>query len=238
MCAECGTAEPLSAGAEKPSAPAREEHSFHDDGAGPGGVADFDLESGGFDDSTAPEAELDADETLERLVPETGQGRRCPKCANLLPEHAENCTRCGLSLAEAADYAPGEAPWERPPAGKADAQRHAGTLWQDVEETPNAENLERFVSYVRDEGLFEYGIRRLRFYLVEHPDDEAVVQALADLASGMESRLVASRARAETDAEEFQEDLSRMKRILVMVVAALWVIGAILVIQIFVGGGC
>ncbi|MFB6264086.1 MAG: zinc ribbon domain-containing protein [Bradymonadaceae bacterium] len=238
VCAECGTAEPLETrgdaeneGGEGASPPS----SVSATGVGPD--TEEALEAFGpepDDDRSAPLAGV-VEEPTENLIPDPGEGPRCPKCAALVSEAAEHCPRCGLDLAEGRSYDDGEAPWEEPPRGKEGERRRALELWEAFEDEPGAERLETFVEFARDEQLVELGVRRLRFYLAENPDDREAADAVASLVEEMNSRVAAAKARAEADAEQFDEDIARIKRALAWIVILLSVAVVLLGIQ-FLGG--
>lgn len=167
------------------------------------------------------------EDALKALIPESGVGPRCRKCAQLLPPHADNCKRCGLNRDEAERHAPGQAPWERAPQGKEAEQEQAELLWQSFAEDPSSQDpssqgLDKFVAFVREEGLLDLGIRKLRFYLVDHPDDQAAVEHLRVLAESLQSKLIVAQVQARASADEFQEDVSRFRNRLVMGVLVFW----------------
>ena len=162
------------------------------------------------------------DDALKALIPEQGVGPRCRKCAHLLAAQAKNCSRCGLSREEADRFEPGMAPWERPPEGKEGEQEQAELLWASFAEDPDRQRLEKFVAFVRDEGLLDLGIRKLRFYLVEHPEDDQAVEHLRDLAESLQSRLIVAQAQARASADEFQQDVSRFKNRVVLIALVFW----------------
>lgn len=162
------------------------------------------------------------EDALEALIPASGVGPRCRKCAHLLGPNEEHCSRCGLSRAEAERHAPGEAPWEQPPPGKESEHEQANLLWESFLDEPDATRLEKFVDFVRSEDLLDLGIRRLRFYLVDEPDDELVVELLRDLAESLQSRLIVATVQAKASANEFQEDVSRFKNRMVVAALVFW----------------
>ncbi len=162
------------------------------------------------------------EDALEALIPQPGSGPRCRKCAWLVEPDAENCSRCGLSRREAERYDPGEAPWERPPDGKEAEQEQAELLWESFADEPDPSTLEKFVHFVRDEGLLNLGVRRLRFYLIDHPDDERAVEHLRDLAESLQSRLIVAQVQAKADASEFQDEVSRFKQRVMVGLVVFW----------------
>lgn len=159
---------------------------------------------------------------LKRLVPEPGDGPRCRKCARLLRSHEQHCARCGLSVAEAESYPEGEAPWERPPAGKEAEQEQASLLWKALRDNPTDENLSKFVGFVREEELLEYGVRKLRLFLIDHPEDDAAVDFLRELASSFQARIVVAQAKAQIRADDFVQKTGRFKQILLWIVFVVW----------------
>lgn len=260
-CAECGATSPLDVEDEEDDAAEESASESEGDGAaegaaperppesdafeaaadvsdrGSGGRATFDAaDSGGT--SSASESQtlrVPNEEAVDRLVPETGPGLRCPKCAKLLPADADNCVRCGLDLAEGRAYDDGEAPWEQPPAGDEGEFERAQLLWETFAEEGDAGKLEEFVEFVEEENLYETAIRKIRFYLVDHPDDDAVHEALRELVAGVQSQLQSARAKAEVDAEELNEEIQSFKRKLILTVLGLWLIAVTIFVYIFWG---
>ena len=155
------------------------------------------------------------EDVVDELVPDPEADRRCPKCAR--------------------SYEEGRAPWEQPDPGREEVFEEARRLWERAVEDHTEEAFEAFVDHVRTHTLFGLGIRKLRFHLVDHPDDEMAVDALRSMASGMEAKMVAARTRAEADAEELQEDISRFKRLMAGVVLVLWVVAMVLFADLFLG---
>ena len=161
-------------------------------------------------------------DAMEALVPETGPGPRCPKCAKRLQPNDENCARCGLNQTEAHAYDDGDAPWERPPKGKEAEHEQARLLWDSLEEDWSEERLSNFVEFVTESELLDLGIRRLRFHLIEYPDDQLAREYLRDLAESLQSRLIVAQVQAQASAEEFQDDVSRFKTRMVTAALVFW----------------
>lgn len=186
-------------------------------------------------------------DALVALAPTPGEGARCLKCAHLLgmdleetPDDEQNCARCGLNQAEAAHYTPGEAPWERPPPGKEAAFEQAELLWAAIDDAdPDSEEaelkLENFVEFVVDEDFLELGIRKLRHHLVRHPDDQAAIEQLGELAASMQSRVIVATARARADAQQFEQDVERYRSRFVTVAIILLAISLVLFIVVYLG---
>ncbi len=166
------------------------------------------------------------EDALKALIPEPGPGPRCLKCAHLLEPEAENCSRCGLNRAEAIRFGPGEAPWERPPAGKESEYEQAELLWESFADDPSAQRLSKFVEFVRGEELLDLGIRRLRFYLIDEPDDDAAIDHLRELAESLQSRIIVATVQAKASASEFQEDVNRFKQ-------RMMVVGLVILVALF-----
>lgn len=161
-------------------------------------------------------------DALDKLMPQPGAGPRCPKCVRLVEPGADHCSHCGLGLDEAASYAAGQAPWEAPPAGKEAAAEQAELLWQSYQEAPSHERLDNFVDLVRGEDLLDLGIRKLRWHLVDHPDDAHARAQLRDLGESLQSRLIVAQVQAQADAEEFRGEVDRAKRSIIYAALAFW----------------
>lgn len=177
---------------------------------------------GGADATASKGAIVDTEQVMERMIPEPGEGVRCRKCAALLQPHHENCPRCGLNVAESHRYDSGEAPWEQPPAGQEAAFEQAELLWESVTERWDAEHVGKFHAFVREEGLYEYGIRKLRFWLAEYPDDDLALEPLRDLAKLMQSRAIVATSQAQANVAEFEEGVARARVALVVGTLVLW----------------
>lgn len=248
VCAECGEASPLdvgkAAGEGEPSEPGQSaEPPAEPDGPTPDPEMLAKSTSGqeerrsgrrrardvlGTHDMT-----LDEEDALERLIPEQGSGLRCPKCAALLAADVENCTQCGLHIDDARGYDRGEAPWEQPPEGREEVYEQAYLLWESFEEESSSANLQRFVGFVKEEGLFEMAIRRLRFHLIDEPDNEEVLEALRDLGVGVQGQIAQAKARAQASAEELNADISRLKRRIAWAIIGLWGVAIALAVYVF-----
>lgn len=175
---------------------------------------------------------------LERLIPESGEGRRCRKCAQLLADAEENCPRCGLSVVESQRFEPGTAPWERPPEGQEAAFEQASLLWKSVDEHPTDDNITKFVMFAREEDLLELGIRQLRFFLIEHPGHERATTHLEELATSFQSKMIVAQAQAEVRAGNIVATTVRMKGILLWIVFAMWAaILALFISKVGAAGG-
>jgi RNase P subunit RPR2 len=164
-----------------------------------------------------------SEKMMERLIPEQGEGARCRKCAHLLDPSDTNCRRCGLDIAESHRYAEGDAPWERPPKGQEAAFEQAMLLWASVSEQWSEERLDNFAAFVREEKLYELGIRLLRFRLAEHPEDRRAVAHLQELVSMMQSRVVVARAQAEASAQQFGEGVAKTRAAIVGATVIFWI---------------
>ncbi len=216
VCESCGTWSPLTGGSQSADS----------------------VDSGGSDSpeqtaETPPATdEHDYRKIKQSLRPEPGEGPRCPKCAHLLETGADNCPRCGLNLERAAAYDAGEAPWETPPEGLEDAHERAEHLWETARsEAKNRddggfdpESLEAYVQHVSERNLLEFAVRRLRFYLADHPNDEHALEALDELAGRLQDKVAVAEARVESDTEDFSEEVETLQRILPWVVLLLTVV--------------
>lgn len=223
-CENCGHPNLLSTGASAETTPA---------GLGPGAR-----------DAAGVWLRKDA---LVALVPAPGDGARCLKCAHLLemdlgatPAAEQNCPRCGLNQAEAAHYAPGEAPWEQPAPGKEAQFEQAELLWSaiaagDSQAGCDAQKLENFVQFVLAEDLLELGIRKLRHHLVAHPDDPAATAQLGELAASMQSRVIVATARARADAQQFEQDVNRYRHRFLTVAVLLLAMLLVAFIVVYMG---
>lgn len=175
-------------------------------------------------------------ESIARLLPQPGEGRRCRKCAHLFErDELEHCPRCGLSVAEGERYAQGEAPWEQPPEGKEQAYEEALQLWQVAMDESTAQTMDDFVDHVIAEGLIDFGMRRVQHHLVECPDDETALEALEQLATGLEMAIEVARTRAETKSEEFNDDVKRVRSGMMVGALIFWIGIFILFSWLFLG---
>ncbi len=175
---------------------------------------------------------------LERLIPEVGAGGRCKKCAQLLPNYEENCPRCGLSMAESFPFKDGEAPWERAPAGMEAAFDQASLLWNSVADNPTDDNITKFAEFVREEELLEFGIRKLRFFLVDHVGHDAATQELKRLAGSFQAKMIVARAKAELRADNIVATTVRVRSVILAVVLVIFTSIFLVFLSQVIGAGC
>lgn len=99
--------------------------------------------------------------------------------------------------------------------GKEAESERAELLWQAAlnEDTGelSPDKLQKFVDFVGEEELLDQGIRKLRWYLTESPDDPDALKYLRELAGQMQSRLAVATAQAEADARYFERDIRNFK---------------------------
>ncbi len=173
-------------------------------------------------DGPLPEDQLSTD-ALKRLIPEEGSGQRCRKCLHLLEQDERHCSRCGLSVAEAAGYGEGEAPWEQPPEGKEDLLVEARALFEAAIDDSRSESIGEFVEFSVEQGLIDSAIRQLQRYLVEHGEDAEALAGLARLAKSLEAAVSVARSRAESKADQFQDDVEEIRSKFLLGALIFWV---------------
>ena len=161
---------------------------------------------------------------FERLLPEPGDGLRCRKCASLIAADDENCARCGLNIPEGLRHKRGQEPWEKPPPGREALVEQAWLLWESVEERESAQKMEDFIAFALEEGLVDFGVRRLQHYLVDHREDPVARAGLATLAERMEKTLQVARTQAQAGAETFTGELKRFRTWLLLGTLLVWVV--------------
>ena len=175
---------------------------------------------------------------LERLIPEPGPGPRCRKCVKLLDPHQTSCSRCGLSVAEAERYSPGEAPFEQPPAGREEAHEQAVLLWESASQRLEPQDLDTFVALILEHDLAELGIRTLRRHLVDHPDDDVAKEQLRRIAESYQGRAL----QAAVHIRRQGQDLDRRARAVKSFSIGVTVVFLLAVLGLFLSrlapGGC
>lgn len=163
--------------------------------------------------------------SIQRLIPKPGDGPRCRKCLALFDESTpEHCSQCGLSVVQADQYAPGQAPWEVAPEGKQDEQQQARRLWEAVYDDEQPQTLDEFVEYTVDEGLIDFGIRTVQKRLIEAPDDREAIEALTVLAEKLEVAVELAKTQAESRSEQFQEDVKQFRSKLLIGALVFWTV--------------
>ena len=178
----------------------------------------------GADGTTAAAGEDFVERSMARLVPKPGSGKRCPKCAHLLQEDADNCGRCGLSLEEASRHPEGEAPWETAPEGLEDAQEAAQSMWESIADGEEGASIADFVDFTIEAGLIDYGIRQLQFFLVDQPDDREALAGLRRLAESLKVAVQIAQTQAEAKADEFNDDVKRFRTNLLVAALLFWTV--------------
>lgn len=170
------------------------------------------------------------EETFQRFLPPAGEGLRCPKCANLVGSDELFCSRCGLSIDEGLRFSPGTAPWERAPTGKEDQWDVAALLWSAFAENTSEDTFEAFAGYVRDNDLQDFAARKLRFYLVDHPEDERATRLLREIAATVQSRMMVVKAQAQASTAEFSEVTRRARSVLLWTALLFWLMILLVVV--------
>lgn len=214
VCAQCGHVNVVATGEEK------EEDEVGRDGDV--GAGNNDGDGAGAERSTEDGDVSEA--SLEGLIPEPGDGQRCRKCAHLFKGDREHCPQCGLSVAEAQRYPKGEAPWEQGPPGKEEALQTARQLWEAATDDGQSETMEMFVDFVIDEELVDFGIRNVQHFLVDHRGDEEALRALRRLAKSLEVAVQVARSRAAAEADEFHDDVKRVRSGLLVAALVFWTV--------------
>ena len=158
---------------------------------------------------------------VDRLLPKPGEGRRCPKCLNLVGEEANHCSACGLDLGRAFEFDVGEAPWEQPPSGKEEQAAQARRIWDEAL-AGGERGFEEFAEFCVEEDLIDLGIRWLQGHLVDARDDQAARDALGRLAKSLEASIFMARSRAEAQGEQFQETIKRARSRLLLGALIFW----------------
>lgn len=182
----------------------------------------------------APNAEsLITPAFVERLVPTPGDGLRCPKCAHLVRADEAHCSRCGLNQDDAARFEEGQAPWDLAPRGKEDAWERALLMWRSAIASWEQEQVDKFVTLIKAEGLHELGVRKLRFFLIEHPEDPLALAALQDVAAVMQARLLVARNQANLDKQTFEHDVTRLRGLLMIGSLVFWGLIMVLFLGLF-----
>ena len=159
---------------------------------------------------------------LERLIPEPGPGARCPKCIGKVSPQQDFCAQCGLDLQGAHRHAPGEAPWEAVADAKQEAASQARLLWETTTQRWDAQLLDNYVELIQEHELHEQGIRNLRLWLVEHPDDPLAIDALAQLAKVMQTRMIIAKSHADQDKQMFHREVTKIRTGLMVGALVFW----------------
>ncbi len=224
VCDNCGHVNIASADTETN---ADADDSRDDDGSSSGWAEQLaSMQFGGGNETTSsPSLTIDddfIDNSVERLMPEKGSGRRCRKCVHLFDEDLDHCSRCGLSVAEAESYPEGEAPWEKPAPDQEESYRRAESIWESVHDETTGAEMDDYVEFVIERGLVDFGIRRIQYHLVEHPDDTEAVEGLSRLARSLEVAVEVASTRAESEADQFTSDVRQFRTNLLIGALIFW----------------
>lgn len=163
-------------------------------------------------------------EALQRLRPIPWDGERCRKCAHPVHDLQGYCERCGLGVQESLRYGPKEAPWEQAPAGQEERFEQSELLWSAFDASQSSQDLKKYVDFCIAEDFLEVAIRRLRFYLVDHPEDSVALASLNELGSRFQSRIIVAQAQAKVSAENFTDDIRKYRTLLVGFNVVFWLI--------------
>ncbi|MEZ4459776.1 MAG: hypothetical protein R3E66_08605 [bacterium] len=132
------------------------------------------------------------------------------------------CARCGLNQDEAFRHKPGEAPWEKAPAGKEASWEAAALLWNAFVDAPDDLTFERFAGCIRENELQDFAARKLRFYLVDHPGDPRATTLLREIASTVQTRMMVAKAQVQASTAEFSDVTQRARNVLLWTSLVFW----------------
>jgi len=178
---------------------------------------------------------LDWDATYEHLVPDSEPGPRCPKCIERVEPDDHHCPDCGLGLSDRELLEPGESSAIVTESLQDFVREEADERWSAVTRKADPETFGAYVEWMTRYGGDEEAIRRIRYFLVKHPEDEAALEALDTLTQSLRSRLAAARAKAESESESFQSDVSQFRRYVVSGLAIFWSLALAVAIYLVFG---
>lgn len=228
VCTECGHGESL----EGSSTPEKETPVARDDVQ----EALRTVRAGGDDASRASSSSrIDWEATHEHLVPDTESGPRCPKCIARVEPEVDHCPHCGLGLRDRDLLDPDGSDAIVTDTLQPFVREEADERWETVLREDSAEAFESYVEWMTDHGGDDEAIRRVRYYLVAHPDHQPALDALESLTESVRSRLAAARAKAESESESFQSDVSRFRRYVVGGLAVFWTLALALALYLVFG---
>lgn len=159
---------------------------------------------------------------LQRLIPDPGPGVRCPKCVSIVDGADAYCAQCGLDLEGAYRHAQGESPWERVSEHQQAEAEQARLLWDATVKQWDAQHVSHYIELIEDAQLHEQGIRNLRFWLVDHPDDALAIDALGTLAKVMQTRMIIAKSHADQDKQLFHQEVSKIRTGLMVGALVFW----------------
>lgn len=176
-------------------------------------------------EKTAVVDEISAEDVqgVRYLVPQAGDGPRCPKCLALIGENHEHCARCGLKLTEIERFGPGNAPWERAPAGKQAEFERAEQIWRSISGDVSQAGFDEWVGYVQAQDLLDYGVRKLQLQLIETREDPRVLEALARIEKKLQQRVFVATTEAELSAKAYSGVVARLRQRLLAFSLVFWV---------------
>ena len=122
-------------------------------------------------------------------------------------------------------------PWDQPKDEQSSNYEQALLLWDVTREDPNEENFEKFVAFTNETGLTEVQVRRLRWFLVDHPDDEIATHYLREVAQSFQQSLVVAQASSRARAQNFEAGAQRFKQKIMIATAVFW--GILVVVMVF-----
>lgn len=179
---------------------------------------------------TNPSLSTFVDEAFYRFLPMSGDGERCPKCAHVAAQPDQFCARCGLNLEVAHRFAPGEAPWERPPVGLESEWEQGRLLWQAFASSGDSEQFGRFAGFIRENELHDMAARLLRFYLIDHPDDQNVLSLLREIAGSVHTRMMVAQAQAQASTADFSDVTQRARNVLLWGAFFFWLVILVVIV--------
>jgi len=150
---------------------------------------------------------------------------KCPKCFHRQPSAASHCVRCGLDLSRAAEF---RHAFEPDPKGREEEYARALEMWDRLVQTPTDRGAhESFLSFCTQNGLLEMASRRYRERLSDYPDESPTDEFMSQVNQRMEA-LAVSMLSADTWSEDLTRNVTRIKRLLLIVAAILALVGVAL----------
>lgn len=159
---------------------------------------------------------------FEKLIPEKGEGNRCPKCLALVRKKSRSvyCFGCGLDLSKTYE----NAPWEGAPSGQEEAHEHALLLWGSVVENPSEDNFQKFFNFSDANALFDLQTRKLRMFLVDNENHPIALSYLRKISKTIQARVIIAQSQSKSRAEESAIQFSKARQIIMVVIIVLLVL--------------
>jgi len=103
-------------------------------------------------------------------------------------------------------------------------------LWNAFESSGDPDSFARFAHFIRENELYDMAARLLRFYLIDHPNDQNVLTLLREIAGSVHTRMMVAQAQAQANTAEFSDVTQRARNVLLWGAFFFWLVILVVIV--------